>query len=152
MIPIQHIHPMLVHFPIVFAICLAVFDAIAVTAGYTVTGRTVAGNIATVVATLAGAFAILAMAFGDMALEFAESTGFSSEIAEIHESMGQITAGVLAVWGLLRIFLWWRDRQLSGTAAFAAPVVSIICVALVAATAFYGGQLVFDLGVNVAHS
>ena len=149
MIPIQHIHPMLIHFPIVFIVCLAAFDTVAVFAGYPVTGRTITGNISTTIAALAGAAAVVAMMFGDMALEFAEAKGFSSEIAEIHEGLGQATAISLAIWAVIRIFLWWRDRQIAGGVAYIFPLVSILGLIVVTATAFYGGQLVFDLGVNV---
>lgn len=152
MIPIQHIHPMLVHFPIVFIFVLAAFDLFATLRGHKVTGRTIAGNISTAVAVSAAVFAVLAMVFGDMALGVAEAGGFSSDIAEIHEGLGSTVAIALVVWALIRLVLWWRDTRLSGVTAAAMPVVAIAGAGLVVATAYYGGQLVFDLGVNVAHA
>jgi uncharacterized membrane protein len=149
MIPIQHIHPMLVHFPIVLIVLLVGFDLIATFAGYNITGRTSTGNLSTAGATLAGISAIAAMVFGDMALEFAESSGFFSEIAEMHEELGESTAIVLGAWAIIRIFLWWRNMKLPTALNYAIPFVSVLCLGLVTATAFYGGQLVFDLGVNV---
>ena len=53
MIPVQHIHPMLVHFPIVIIFALAAFDLIATMRGHCVTGRTTAGNISTSLAVFA---------------------------------------------------------------------------------------------------
>jgi len=48
--------------------------------------------------------------------------------------------------------LWLRDIKLSRPLAFAVPLVSIAGAVLVTWTAYYGGQLVYDLGVNVAHA
>ncbi len=152
MISVQHIHPLLVHFPIVFFLTLAVFDLVAAVRGIPVTGRTPAGNASVGLAVLSGVFALVTMAFGDMALEFAEARGFSSEIAEIHEGLGTTTAAVFAIWALVRIFLWWRNSRLSGGAGAGIAVLEIIGAGLVVTTAYYGGQLVFDLGVNVAHT
>jgi uncharacterized membrane protein len=54
-------------------------------------------------------------------------------------------------WGAIRTFLWWRDIKLSGIVLALVPVVELVFAALVLATAYYGGQLVYTLGVNVAH-
>jgi uncharacterized membrane protein len=149
MIPVQHIHPMIVHFPIVFIFCLAAFDVLATFSGRSVAGRSVAANISTSLSALAAASAVVAMIFGGMALDFAESSGFHSEIAEMHEGLGETTAIVLSIWAVIRLFFWWRNKSVSGPLAYVFPLVAVLCVCLVTATAFYGGQLVFDLGVNV---
>lgn len=152
MISLQHIHPMLVHFPIVFFLTLAVFDIIAALMKSQFTGRSTAGSISTALAVLAGAFAVLTFAFGEVALNYAEARGFHSEIAETHEGLGTTTAIAFAVWALVRAFLWWRNVQLDGTLAKAVPLVEILGALLILTTAYYGGQLVYDLGVNVAHT
>jgi uncharacterized membrane protein len=152
MISLQHVHPVLVHFPIVFFLTLAIFDLVAVFLGKAVTGRSAVANASTGLALLAGLSAIVAYFFGDMALTIAESRGFSSEIAEIHESLGVFTASAFAVWAIGRAFLWWRDIRLSGRLGAAVPVAEVLGAALVVATAYYGGQLVYELGVNVAHA
>ena len=151
MISPQHIHPMLVHFPIVFFLTLAVFDIVAAWRGAALTGRSVVANVSAGLAFLAGAFAIVTYFFGDMALEIAESGGFHSQIAEIHEGLGTTTAIAFAVWALVRAFLWWRDIRVGATVAKAIVGLEVAGAALVVATAYYGGQLVYDLGVNVAH-
>jgi uncharacterized membrane protein len=118
--------------------------------GAPVTGRTTVGSISTSLAVVAAISAILTVIFGGMALDFAESAGFSSDIAEIHEGLGEAVAVTLTVWALLRIALWWRNTHLKGALAMAMPLTAIAAVCLVTATAYYGGQLVYDLGVNVA--
>jgi uncharacterized membrane protein len=150
MIPVQHIHPMLVHFPIVLIFLLTAFDVGATVRGRSVTGRTVAGNISTSMAVLTGLFAIATYFFGGMALNVAESGGFHSDVAEIHESLGEMVAIVTGVYALLRAGLWFKDFRINGVPSFLFPIASIAGSALVAITAYYGGQLVYELGVNVA--
>jgi uncharacterized membrane protein len=151
MLSLQHIHPILVHFPIVFMITLAVVDLVAAARGKIITGRGAVGNLSVGLALAAGAFAVAAYFFGDMALEIAESGGFHSDIAETHEALGETVAVAFAIWGLIRLGLWWRDLRFGG-GAFAVALVEIVGAALVVVTAYYGGQLVYDLGVNVMHA
>lgn len=150
MIPVQHIHPMLVHFPIVLILLLAAFDSISVLQGKNIIGRTTAGNISLALALLTAVSAIATFAFGGMALNVAESGGFHSDVAEIHESLGTAVAIAASVYGVLRLALWWRNPRLPAAANFIFPLTAIAGSALVAVTASYGGQLVYELGVNVA--
>jgi len=152
MIPVQHIHPMLVHFPIVFFLTLALFDVVAMARGVTVTGRSAAGAVSLALAAAAAVSAIATYLFGGLALGVAEAGGFSSDVAEIHESLGGVTMAVFAVWALLRAYFWWRNTRLTGMRAFFVPAVEVAGAVLVTVTAYYGGQLVYDLGVNVARA
>ena len=150
MIPVQHIHPMIVHFPIVAIFLLVAFDVVATAMGKSVTGRTVVSNIATGLAVLAAGSAAAAFYFGGLALDVAEAGGFSSDIAETHEALGKYVAVFLALWALVRVVLWFRDFRFKGVSAYLVPLVTVAGTALVVTTAYFGGQLVFDLGVNVA--
>lgn len=150
MLSIQHVHPMLVHFPIVFALMLALLDSIATLRGIPVTGRTGTGNASTGLALLMGVFAIATYVFGDMALEFAEGGGFHNDLAEIHEGLGEATAAAFAIWAVIRAVAWWRNAKLKGAPAALLSVVELGGAGLVLATAYYGGNLVYGLGVNVA--
>ncbi|TGQ64710.1 hypothetical protein EN829_028800 [Mesorhizobium sp. M00.F.Ca.ET.186.01.1.1] len=149
MIPVQHIHPMLVHFPIVLIYSLAVFDLVVIARGNALTKRSGAGTISTFVALAAGAFAVGTWFYGGLALDHAEAAGFSSDIAEIHESLGGITAFAFLTWGLARLALWIRNREFR-VLTIAIPLIEIGGAVLVTATAYYGGLLVYELGVNVA--
>jgi uncharacterized membrane protein len=140
---------MLVHFPIVLVFALAAVDVIATFRGYSVTGRTTAGNISTTLVIITAIFACATYFFGGMALDVAESTGFHSDVAEIHEGLGEMVALATSIYAVLRAFLWFRDFRIQSAAAFLFPVVALAGVALVSLTAFYGGQLVYELGVNV---
>ncbi|RVA10277.1 hypothetical protein EN932_19850 [Mesorhizobium sp. M7A.F.Ca.US.002.01.1.1] len=151
MIPIQHIHPILVHFPIVLIYMLVAIDLVALVGGSAVTRRSGAGTISTFVALAAGVFAIGTWFFGGLALDHAEAAGFSSDIAEIHESLGGITAFAFMIWGLVRLALWVRNRDMR-VVTIAIPLIEAGGAMLVTATAYYGGLLVYELGVNVAKS
>jgi uncharacterized membrane protein len=148
----QHIHPMLVHFPIVLFLLLAGLDLIATARGLNVMEKTVVGNISTGVAALAGAFALATFYFGGLALTHAEDGGFSSPIAETHESLGEITAIAFAVWAVVRVLMWLRNKPLPAAIKTVIPLIEIAGAILVTATAYFGGQLVYDLGVNVARA
>lgn len=150
MVPLQHIHPMLVHFPIVLIMVLAVFDVIATVRGLTVSGRTISGSVSTSIAVAAAVFSVLAYIFGGIALTIAESGGFHSNVAEIHEQLGETVAISFSVYAVLRIVLWMRDYRTSGAMTVILPAIAVIGSVLVGATAYFGGQLVYDLGVNVA--
>ncbi|MCB9992161.1 MAG: hypothetical protein H6873_00735 [Hyphomicrobiaceae bacterium] len=151
MIPLQHIHPMIVHFPIVFLLSLLVFDTAAALFSVPVTGRSPAGHLSAGLAVLAALFAMVAIYFGDQALSFAEANGFESDIAEIHEHLAIYTSYALIAWALVRGFLWWRNVRFTGLWRFAVPAVELAGAAAIIVVAYFGGQLVFDLGVNVAH-
>ena len=152
MIPLEQFHPMIVHFPIVFVICLAVFDLIATFRGASVTGRTTAGNISTALVVLAALSALFAMEMGDVALTHAEAGGFSSEVAEIHEGLGSALAISIAIWALIRLVLWWRDSRVGGAISYAVALVAVVGAGMIVTTAYFGGELVYDLGVNVAQA
>lgn len=152
MLTIAHIHPMLVHFPIVFFLSLAILDTVATLRGVPVTGRGGIGNVSTGLALLAGLFAIVTYIFGDMALEFAEASGFHNDVAEIHETLGEATATAFALWAIVRVVAWWRNAKLRGGSAILLSLVELAGAGVVMATAYFGGQLVYDLGVNVAQA
>ncbi len=149
MIAIQYVHPMIVHFPIVFALTLALVDTVAIFQSRNVTGRSYLGNTSTLFAIIAGLSGLVAIIFGDIALETAEAGGFSSDIAEIHEHLGSAVAFILMGWAIVRAILWFRDTQLPKWSVNLIPVIELGIAVGIIATAFFGGELVFELGVNV---
>ena len=98
----------------------------------------------------AGAFAVVAFLFGDIAYDAALAAGFSESALETHEGLGTMTMAVLAGLALVRLAARWRRFDLSGTKGWALALSSIAGVALVIVTAYFGGQLVYQLGANVA--
>ncbi len=149
---IQHVHPMLVHFPIVLFLLLAGIDLIATLRGVNVTTKSAFGNVSTGIAAMAGAFALATFYFGGLALTHAEDGGFSSPIAETHEKLGEYTAIAFALWAAIRVVMWLVNKPMPPLIKSVIPLVEIAGAILVTVTAYYGGQLVYDLGVNVAHA
>jgi uncharacterized membrane protein len=49
------------------------------------------------------------------------------------------------------VFVWFGNIQLPAWSQRLIPVVELGVAVTVIVTAFFGGQLVYDLGVNVAH-
>lgn len=152
MIPIDQFHPMIVHFPIVFLLSLAALDTIALTRHAHIDGRGCVANLSAGLAVLAGAAAAVAYFFGDIALDAAVSKGIAEARLETHETLGTTTAILLIIWGLVRAFLWWRKRPLSNGRAWVVALVEVALALLIITTAYYGGQLVYDLGVNVTRT
>ncbi len=128
MFPIQHIHPIFVHFPIVIIFTVTLIDFIGLSRRQDMTVRSGAGTISTGLAVAAGLF---------------------SPVAEMHEGLGGVTALAFFIWGIVRLGLWVRNRGI-GSVAVAVPVIELAGSVLVTVTAYYGGILVYDLGVNVA--
>ncbi|MEO8669326.1 MAG: DUF2231 domain-containing protein [Bauldia sp.] len=152
MIPTEHIHPMLVHFPIVFFLCLTAIDLVALIRGKSVTGRTALGNLSSGLAVVAGISAIVTWFFGGLALDLAEAGGFRSDVAETHEGLGTATAAVFVLWAIVRAILWWRNTRGGRAMLSGVAVVEILGVFLVSLTAYFGGELVYGLGVNVSRA
>ena len=152
MIPTQHIHPMLVHFPIVFFLCLAAVDIVALIRGRSVTGRSALGNLSSGLAVIAGISAIVTWFYGGRALDRAEAGGFHSDVAETHEGLGTATAAAFAIWAIVRAILWWRNTNGGRPILSGVVVVEILGAFLVTLTAYFGGELVYGLGVNVSRA
>lgn len=150
MISIELIHPMLVHFPIVFLITAVVLDIIVLLTKRDLSDRQGLPLIALSALLLGILSAGLAAIFGDMALDKAVAKGFALEPLENHETMGLITIAVFSVYCLLRLLALWRKYRLAGGRGWIAVSLGIAGGVLLIITAYYGGELVYHLGVNVA--
>jgi uncharacterized membrane protein len=149
-VSLQHIHPMVVHFPIALCltalfldVCCLVFrrylwlDRSAVTLG-------LMGMAGLVAAYLTGDRAAVAAA---------PIGGIAQGVLADHEDLALLT---LISWGItivLRLLVAWlgrRDRQIQlGIYRLAALVVAVGAATLLVMTAVHGGALVYDHGVGV---
>jgi uncharacterized membrane protein len=150
MISIDLIHPMLVHFPIVFLITAVALDIAALFTKKDLAGRQGLPLIALSALLLGTLSAGLAAIFGDIASDEAVSKGFAMGPIETHETMALITIAVFSVYCLLRLLLLWRRYPLQGGRGWLAASLGMAGVVLLIITAYYGGELVYHLGVNVA--
>lgn len=150
MIPIEQFHPIVVHFPIVFFLSLVALDSFALFREIPIGGRGGVANLSAGLAVLAGLAAGAAYTFGDAAVDVALASGVAEARLETHQLLGTITAIVLALWGLVRAFIWWRRHPIGNGRAWGVVLAELTFSVLIITTAYYGGQLVYDFGVNVA--
>ena len=97
---------------------------------------------------LSASGAIAAAIFGDMALDIARESGVAMNLLEGHEELGMLSAWVLT--GITTVSAFFYQKQAdSRSMAIALFVAGISVFALLLTTAWFGGHLVYDLGVNV---
>jgi uncharacterized membrane protein len=150
MISIALIHPMLVHFPIVLLITACAMDIILLSMKKDLTSRQCLSMVALAALLLGTLAAGLAAIFGDIALDRAISLGFPPGPLETHETFALITIAVFSVHCLLRLLALWRRIPLRGSIGWISALPGMVGVVLLIFTAYYGGELVYHFGVNVA--
>ncbi len=150
MISIALIHPMLVHFPIVLLIAAGAMDLIVLLIKKDLTSRQCLSMIALSALLLGTLSAGIAAIFGDIALDKAISLGFPSGPLETHETLALITIAAFSFHCLLRLLALWRRYPLRGIIGWISVLPGMVGVVLLIFTAYYGGELVYHFGVNVA--
>lgn len=147
--PLEQFHPMIVHFPIVLALLAVAFDFWSVYRGAASAQSPVQLHTSTVILTLGAIAAVLAYILGDIAYDIAVSKGVKEAVLETHEGWGTTTMAVYVVVALFRLFLWWRRLDQRPLGIGLAVSSSIVVACMVVITAYFGGHLVYDLGVNI---
>ena len=93
--------------------------------------------------------AYMAAFFGDIALDAAVAKGFAAAPLERHEEMAMVTLTVFSLLAIVLLLATWKKISLVRNRAwyfFAAAAVGIV---LLLVTAYFGGDLVYHIGVNV---
>jgi uncharacterized membrane protein len=150
MIPITEVHPMLVHFPIVFWISAEAIAVVVLLRGGDLSARQQWSRTAFYGLLAGTAFAVLAAIFGDIALDQALAAGFAAGPLETHETVAVMTIGIFALHALLRLLAIWRHYPLAGLRGWLAELPGLVGIGGLLVTAYLGGELVYHLGVNVA--
>ncbi len=150
MIDIAHIHPMLVHFPIVLFLLAVAIDFIVLLKKGDLAAKDCLPTTGFVALLLAALAAIVAASFGDIALDKAIELGFKDASLEPHEDMGFTTLWILIGLALWQMFARWRGLHLNAGKGWIFFAVSLVGVGTLLTAAYLGGELVYDLGVNVA--
>jgi len=150
MISTALIHPMLVHFPIVLLITAVAMDIFLLLTNKDLANRKCLPLMALSALLLGILSAGIAAVFGDIALDKAISLGFPSGPLETHETLALITIAVFSLYCLLRLLALWRRYPLRGFSGWISALPGMVGLVLLIATAYYGGELVYHLGVNVA--
>jgi len=151
MIKVEHVHPMLVHFPIVFLLTTAAVDALIIfVQDGDLAARTCLVRVGLATLLLGTAFAVVAAVFGDMALDIAVDKGFDKAPLEEHAGLAGLTIAVFGILALVQLIATWRGMNLSGKFGKLFLAAILLGCLLLVATAYHGGGLVHDIGVNVS--
>jgi uncharacterized membrane protein len=150
MIQISEIHPMLVHFPIVFWMSSEVIAVIVLVRGGDLSARGYLPTSAFYALVAGTLFAALAALFGDIALDHAAAAGFPTTPMEIHETFAVTTLSFFVLHSILRALAIRRHYALTGILGWVSELPGLIGIVLLVITAYLGGHLVYHLGVNVA--
>lgn len=150
MFPVYLIHPMIVHFPIVLLLSVPVIDAYALLRGGDLAARRCVPNVALTALLLGVAAAVVAIVFGEIAADHAAAVGFPTAPIDQHEGFATTTTAIFAVIAGLRLIARWRNFSLAAGRGWIFVAITAIAAALIIVTAYFGGHLVYDLGVNIA--
>jgi len=149
MIDINHVHPMLVHFPIVLFMAAVALQFLALIRGGDLAAAECLPRVALGALLIGTAAAALAAVFGDIALEHAVDIGFRKDYLEEHEELGFATLWVFVALSVLHLGARWRHISLTRDKGWTLAVAGLAGVVLMVVAAAHGGELVYELGVNV---
>lgn len=148
MIDIAHIHPMLVHFPLALMPVALAAQLLAALRGKGLFGHSCLPTTGVMLTIIAAAGAIAAAVFGDMALDQAVASGVPLASLETHETLGQLTAVLLSVLAVAELW-FYRKGSDSKVINRGIWIAGFAVLTILLTTAWFGGQLVYEQGVNV---
>jgi len=149
MININHIHPMLVHFPIVLFMATVALQFLILVRGGDLAAAETLPRVAFWALLLGTVAAGLAAVFGDIALDHAAEIGFPKGNLEEHGNLGFATLWSFVALSVLHVAARWRHVSLTRDKGWALAVLGLAGVVLMVVAAAHGGELVYELGVNV---
>jgi uncharacterized membrane protein len=152
MIPVELIHPMIVHFPLALFPAAIALDLWILARGGDLAARQPLPQIALATYVMATLLALAAVLFGSIAFDAALARGFPEAALEAHEEVASwafyIFAGITAI----RLFVYFRGVSMTRLRGGAVALASVAAYAVMLLAAYRGGELVYSLGVNVAHA
>jgi len=148
-IDITHIHPMLVHFPIVFFITTTVIFLVITIRKGDIAARNCLPLTGAGVLAAGLLIGYLAAFFGDIALDAAVAKGFAVQPLERHEEMAAATLIFFSLLAVVLLFAFWKKFSLARTRAWYFTAAAVAGLAILITTAYFGGDLVYRIGVNV---
>lgn len=149
MIDLVHIHPMLVHFPIVLFLVAIAVQLLTLVRGGDLSERACLPSIGSVALILGALAALAAALFGDIALDRAVKLGFPQGPLETHQDLGLITTWLFVALAAVQGLAWWRKISLKAARGWALALVGVVGCVILLLTAYHGGNLVYKIGVNV---
>ncbi len=149
MFNIAHVHPMLVHFPLALLPTAIATQFLALVKGQRLCERKCIPTTGLALFVLSAVTATIAAVFGDIALDAAITSGIPTASLETHEELGQLSAIILSAMAIFEIW-FYRQQNSNLRASWIMWLTGLVVLIIVLTTAWFGGQLVYELGVNVA--
>ena len=149
MIDLYHIHPMLVHFPIVLYLLAIGLQFLVLLRRGDLAANACLSNTALAALLLGAAAAAVAAFFGDTALDHAVELGFPAQPLEAHATLGILTMAFMLALSAAHLGARWFHWRLNAGRGWLVFGVGMIGVGLLIVTAYHGGDLVYGIGVNV---
>jgi uncharacterized membrane protein len=149
MIDVVHIHPMLVHFPIVLFLVAVAVQLLTLASGGDLSERACLPSIGLVALSLGALGAVVAAVFGDIALDHAVEVGFPKAPLEAHQELGLTTTWLFVALALVQGLARWRRIPLVAVRGWSLALLGVLGCAILLLTAYHGGNLVYRIGVNV---
>ncbi len=149
MFNIAHVHPMLVHFPLALLPTAIAIQFLALVKGQRLCERKCIPTTGLALFVLSAVTAAIAAVFGDIALDAAITSGIPTASLETHEELGQLSAIILSAMAIFEIW-FYRQQNSNLRASWIMWLTGLVVLIIVLTTAWFGGQLVYELGVNVA--
>ena len=143
MIDTQHIHPMIVHFPIALLIIGLLADAAGLFLKKEFFSK--AGFYLLILGTIG---LIAAYISGNLAGEGVTEAGFLKQALETHEEAAELSVWLMAFAALVRI-AFVAVKKYSGVLKWSAFALFLIGVLSIARTGYYGGELVYKHAAGV---
>lgn len=149
MIDIAHIHPMLVHFPIVLYLLAVGLQLLVLLRGGDLSANSCLSNSALASLLLAAMAAVTAAVFGDIALDHAVEIGFPQQPLQTHAALGMSTMTLMLTLSAIHLVARWFGWRLANQRGWLIWFAALAGVGLLIVTAYHGGDLVYRIGVNV---
>ena len=64
--------------------------------------------------------------------------------------LGKLTSVWVFYLAVVRSIIWWRNLWLSRNLSWVVVIIDCVVAGLIVATAYFGGQLVYEFGVGVS--
>jgi len=148
MIDLAHIHPMLVHFPLALLPLTALLYAWIQLRGDNPFDRSCASRNLLGLMWLVALSALAAAAMGDVALDIAVDKGVPDAQLEEHEDLGFLTAWASLGLAVFQSWFYAKKTESRGL-GWMMLLATLGVLGLILTTALFGGELVYQLGVNV---
>ncbi len=136
---LSHIHPIIVHFPIVIIILAVFYDLYLIFIKRTFSAKK--GYVLWVIAFVA---AWIAVGTGPE-----EDARGNTNVFHLHENLAHLTTIVAFLVTALRSFFIWKKKEMTKRWLAVYLVLSIAAAGGILGVGYYGGKMVYDQGVGV---